>query len=246
VAGFPGLGLLRRLRHAPGHQQTTCLPAWSGRPGRFPRSPVTAGRGRRPAMPRQPRHAYAAALPRGLLAGPSVPASESPTIRRACTADRPISTRFEPALPLAGGSTTGSLRVTPSCLACRTRTVWRCRSVPSLSGLLPPSLASPRSGCPQLRRPAATGRRRSPCSSARSMAPRGARTGRCRRSAVDFLAAGAAGCATRGSRHPRRCGGCSSWPPIGAGHGGQHRCDLVGERPGVRAGAGHMTTTSSA
>jgi hypothetical protein len=38
----------------------------------------------------------------------------------------------------------------PSRLACRTRTVWRCQPVPSLSGLLPPSRASPRSGCPQL------------------------------------------------------------------------------------------------
>jgi len=53
-------------------------------------------------MPRQPRHEYAAALPRGLLAGPSVPASESPTIRRACTADRPRSTRLEPAHLLRG------------------------------------------------------------------------------------------------------------------------------------------------
>src|ERR1035441_7135717 len=39
---------------------------------------------------------------------------------------------------------------TPFRLACRTRTVWQCRSVPSLSGLLPPSPATPGSGCPQL------------------------------------------------------------------------------------------------
>ena len=63
--------------------------------------------------------------------------------------------------------TAGSSR-TPSRLACRTRTVWQCRPVPALSGLLPPSRASPRSGCPQLRRPAATGQRRGPPIPARS------------------------------------------------------------------------------
>ena len=46
-------------------------------------------------------------------------------------------------------SDTGFSR-TPFRLACRTRTVWQCRSVPSLSGLLPPSPATPGSGCPQL------------------------------------------------------------------------------------------------
>ena len=61
----------------------------------------------------------------------------------------------------------GSSR-TPSRLACRTRPVWQCRPVPALSGLLPPLRASPRSGCPQLRRPAATGRRRGPSIPARS------------------------------------------------------------------------------
>ena len=38
---------------------------------------------------------------------------------------------------------------TPSRLACRTRAVWQCRPAPSLSGLLPPSPASPGSGCPR-------------------------------------------------------------------------------------------------
>jgi hypothetical protein len=61
----------------------------------------------------------------------------------------------------------GSSR-TPSRLACRTRPVWQCRPVPALSGLLPPLRASPRSGCPQLHRPTATGRRRSPSIPARS------------------------------------------------------------------------------
>jgi hypothetical protein len=36
------------------------------------------------------------------------------------------------------------------CLACRARAVWRYRPASSLSGLLPPSPASPGSGCPQL------------------------------------------------------------------------------------------------
>ena len=76
VAGSPDLGLLRRLRpvlrptadggparHRPGR------PAGRAVPGRFPRSPSTGRRGRCPAIPRQPRHGYAADLPRGLLAG---------------------------------------------------------------------------------------------------------------------------------------------------------------------------------
>ncbi len=61
----------------------------------------------------------------------------------------------------------GSSR-TPSRLACRTRAVWQCRPVPSLSGLLPSCLAPPRQGCPQLHQPAATGQRWSPCTSTRS------------------------------------------------------------------------------
>jgi hypothetical protein len=43
------------------------------------------------------------------------------------------------------------------------------------SRLLPPSPASPGSGCPQLHRPAATGRRRRPFTPARITAPHGAR-----------------------------------------------------------------------
>jgi hypothetical protein len=58
-----------------------------------------------------------------------------------------------------GGSTTGSLVVAPSCLACRTRPVWQSRTVPSLSGLLPPSLAPPRSAAPSFSRAAATAQR---------------------------------------------------------------------------------------
>ena len=84
----------------------------------------------------------------------------------ACAADRPISTRLEPAERLRGFGHWFTF-VPPSRLACRTRVVWQYRPVPSLSGLLPPRPASPGSGCPQLRRPAATDRRRSPLISAR-------------------------------------------------------------------------------
>ncbi|MGH3520281.1 MAG: IS110 family transposase [Haloechinothrix sp.] len=54
--------------------------------GPFPRSPLTVRRVRRPALPRQHRHEYAADLPRGLLAGPvdrlrSRPSKPRPDVR---------------------------------------------------------------------------------------------------------------------------------------------------------------------
>jgi hypothetical protein len=82
-------------------------------------------------------------------------------------ADRPISARFGAGTPLTELCHWFTL-VTPSRLDCRTQAVWQYQPVPSLSGLLPPSLASPRSGCPHLPEPAATGPRRSPFISARS------------------------------------------------------------------------------
>jgi hypothetical protein len=66
-----------------------------------------------------------------------------------------------------GASTTGSLVVPPSGLACRTRPVWQSQTVPALSGLLPPSPAFPGSGCPQLRHAAATAPRRRSLTSTR-------------------------------------------------------------------------------
>jgi hypothetical protein len=48
---------------------------------------------------------------------------------------------------------------TPFHLASRTHAVWQCQHVPALSGLLPPSQASPWSGCPQLHPAATTARR---------------------------------------------------------------------------------------
>jgi hypothetical protein len=65
-----------------------------------------------------------------------------------------------------GASRAGSSR-TPSRLACRTRPVWQYQGVPSLSGLLPPSPATPGSGCPQLRQAAATAQRPGPSTPAR-------------------------------------------------------------------------------
>ena len=54
---------------------------------------------------------------------------------RACVATRPISARLEPVLSLEGYRHWFTC-VAPSHLACRTRAVWQCRPVPSLSGLL--------------------------------------------------------------------------------------------------------------
>ena len=92
----------------------------------------------------------------------------------ACAAGRPTSARFEPARRFRG-STTGSLHVAPSCLACRTRPVWQSRTVPSLSGLLPPSLAPPRSGCPQLQPGCCDSPAVGPFTPPGHIAPRGAR-----------------------------------------------------------------------
>ena len=76
MTGFPGLGLLRRLRHVPAcltdDEPTRWRPGGSpsgASPGRFPRSPHTGRRGRCPTLPLRHRHEYAAGFPRGLPAG---------------------------------------------------------------------------------------------------------------------------------------------------------------------------------
>jgi hypothetical protein len=74
---------------------------------------------------------------------------------RSRAASRPVSTRFEPVLFLRSFNHWFT-HVPPSDLACRTRPVWRYRTVPALSGLLPPSPALPGSGCPLLHHTAAT------------------------------------------------------------------------------------------
>jgi len=70
--------------------------------------------------------------------GVAVPASGL-----ACAAARPISTWLELFHALRGFSHWFTC-VTPFRLACRTRVVWRCRPVPSLSGLLPTLTCSSR------------------------------------------------------------------------------------------------------
>jgi hypothetical protein len=113
VAGSPDRRVLRGLRHAPtpsadGGPARRRAGRTAGRAasGRFPRSLCAGRQGWCPAFPRQPRHGYAAGLPRGLLGrkGRDVRSRRhrDPLRCPACAADRPTSARFEPALPLAG------------------------------------------------------------------------------------------------------------------------------------------------
>jgi hypothetical protein len=139
------LAARREGRH-PGASHVHHVPVGRGVPS-F--SPAASPRVRRRPSPWPPR------AQRAVTSG--VAAHRRPPVS-ACAADRPPSARFEPDRRLRG-STTGSLVVAPSCLACRTRPVWQSRTVPSLSGLLPPSLAPPRPGCPSFNRAAATAQR---------------------------------------------------------------------------------------
>jgi hypothetical protein len=83
---------------------------------------------------------------------PGVPRRRRRRVRTASSPDPPGSSwRL-----IKGPSHTGSSR-TPLRPARQARTIWQCWHVLALSGLLPPSPAPPGSGCPQLRRPAATG-----------------------------------------------------------------------------------------
>ena len=164
VTGSPGLGVLRRLRHAPAPSMSDA-PA-GRRPGRphppavperFPRSPRPGRRGRCPALPLQHRHAVRRGLPRWPPGRRLHTTRESPASRRAWT-PRPgpyppgLSRRISEALH-AGSSRT------PSRLARPARAIWQSQPVRPLSRLLPPSPASPGSGCRQLHHPAATRRR---------------------------------------------------------------------------------------
>ncbi len=115
--------------------------------------------GRRPALLRQHRHAYAAGLQHGLLTANLIRLrSWTPTDDQGPrTAHRPISTRFEPAPPLRSFNHWFTC-VTPSDLARRTRAVWYARHVPPLSGPLATLPGVPRVGLPSasigpLRRP---------------------------------------------------------------------------------------------
>jgi hypothetical protein len=120
-----------------------------------------------PSFPRQPRHTTAADLQRGLPAGP-------PHRRRSRIAQPQACVHCCPAhihQVGAGSGLTGvdhwfsSASTFPSRLPDPGR--WQCRPVPSCQAA-PTLPAPPGSGCPQLQRPAATGRRRSPFPSART------------------------------------------------------------------------------
>ena len=128
------------------------------KPGWFPRSPCTFRWGRCPAFPLQPCHEYAAGLPRGLRVGDIIPARSrlAYLIRSARAADRPTSTRFEPAKALEGVQPlVHTCYAFPSCSPDPRRL-----AVPAVRlcrGCLLPEPALPGSGLSQLHRPAATG-----------------------------------------------------------------------------------------
>ena len=134
------------------------LPGLGAGPRRFPCSPATDRRGRCPTRPRRPLASCRS------TSGQTVQDPLTETWTGGClvteqprTAPRPASARLE-SVPANEASNAGSSRA-PSRHARRTRTIWQCWHDPTSSGLLPPFPASPGSGCPQLHRPAATGRR---------------------------------------------------------------------------------------
>ena len=176
VAGFPDLGLLRVLRPTPAasagdgpsrRPPAGCAGDGDRRDGSHVHS-RTVRRGRRPAMPLQHRHGYAAGLHRGLPTGDTNRPRSSPPDQtaRVRAATQPRSARFElvgllrsvqPLVPhvrlsvlLAGPGPSGSAGPSRRCQGC-----------------FPPSPASPGSGCPQLHRTAATSQRRWPLTTAR-------------------------------------------------------------------------------
>lgn len=160
VTGFPGLRVLRRLRHdlAPSAGVAPARRPAGGRtgramPDRFPRSlrisvtasvpsytpaasPRTAHRSLGPGLPtpmgsrREERRVHRLRLSPALQSGPS--------------------TRFGRPLTTHGTSTTGSVSLHPFRLRLRARTVWWCRSAPTLSRLLPASPPTRGSACLQL------------------------------------------------------------------------------------------------
>jgi hypothetical protein len=145
--GFPGLGLLRGLRP---------IPAPSADDGPARRPPL-AGRGEG-----GPEMVPTFTTDRSTGEAPSYSPAASPRVRRRLSSWPPGRPRHRlrsrPAEaagvhcwpgPYPPGWSRFCLRGfnhwfctrTPSRLACRTRAVWQCRPVPSLSGLLPPSPA---------------------------------------------------------------------------------------------------------
>jgi hypothetical protein len=169
--------------------------------GRFPRSLSFARRRRSPAVSQRHRHGYAADLPHGLPGLIKESSREVPAAKRSGGTHRarPVSTRFEPvhgikdvttqvprvllSATLAGPAPSGSAKTSRLCqgvarqhdgLLAKPSSRWSHAPGGRQSGLLPPSPAPPGSGCPQLHRPAATGRRRRSLTSTRTTAPRGA------------------------------------------------------------------------
>lgn len=85
--GFPGLGLLRRLRPHPGSSVDDAVarhrhgrPVGRASPGGFPRSLRFDRRDGCPTVPLRHRHEYAVDLPHGLPASRYKPAQESPEL----------------------------------------------------------------------------------------------------------------------------------------------------------------------
>jgi hypothetical protein len=127
-------------------------------------------------MPLRHRHGYAADLHRGLPTSATTPAKEFPARHhgQVRTAIQPTSTGFELAALLRGFTPLVPhvhllVSLAEPAPSGSTDTSRRCRSC------LPPSPASPGSGCSLLHRPAATGRRWRSFTPTRFMAPRGAR-----------------------------------------------------------------------
>jgi hypothetical protein len=139
--------------------------------GWFPRSLPFAQRRRSPAVSQRHRHRYAADLPHGLPGLLKESSREVPAAQRSgrthCT--RPISTRFEPVYEMKDLMTPVP-RVLLSATLAGPAPSGSADTSRLLSGLLPPSPAPPGSGCPQLHRPAATGRRRRSLTSTRTTA----------------------------------------------------------------------------
>jgi hypothetical protein len=135
-------------------------------------------------MPLRHRHGYAADLHRGLPTSAIKPAKEFPARHdgQVRAAIQPTSTGFELAALLRGFTPLVPhvhllVSLAEPAPSGSTDTSRRCRSC------LPPSPASPGSGCSQPHRPAATGRRWRSLTPTRFMAPRGARWRRARISA---------------------------------------------------------------
>ncbi len=155
VDGFPVPGLLRILRPTPaasaGDGRSHLSSQRDGREGPpewFPRSPWQRSTGLVPS------YAPAASpwIRRRLSPWPPSrrhqPRAEFSPPKRGCA---PQPSPYPPGwswwFSLEGLSSAGSSR-TPSCVACRTRTIWQCWCVPALSGLLSALTPVPEIGLP--------------------------------------------------------------------------------------------------